>query len=291
MTDAVRAEWTKLRTLASTAWLMVGTVALTIAVSGAVTGSIHTSGSSGGQDPTKLSLTGVYLGQAVMAVLAVLTVSDEYGTGMIRTTFTAMPRRTVVLAAKATNVAGLAVAAGVLAVAGCLTAGRFLLPANGLNPAHGYPLLSIAHPSTLRAGLGSVAYLTLVALLGLGVATAIRETAVSIGVVLGLLYLPPLLAQAVSDPLRRHIEQIAPMTAGHRNPSHHQPPFSPHQPMGRPRRPNRLGGRLPTPRRTPDTASGRLRAPHRSNSSRNITATPAEALRTARRRGGRIAML
>ncbi len=36
----------------------------------------------------------------------------------------------------------------------------------------------------------------------------------SIGAVLALLYLPPLLAQAVSDPLRRHIQQIAPMTAG-----------------------------------------------------------------------------
>jgi ABC-2 type transport system permease protein len=59
-----------------------------------------------------------------------------------------------------------------------------------------------------------VLYLILIALLSLGVATAIRDTAVSIGAVLALLYLPPLLAQAVSDPLRRHLEQIAPMTAG-----------------------------------------------------------------------------
>jgi ABC-2 type transport system permease protein len=49
----------------------------------------------------------------------------------------------------------------------------------------------------------------LVALLSLGVATAIRDTAGSIGAVLGLLYLPAILAQAVSDPLRRHLEQIA----------------------------------------------------------------------------------
>ena len=62
--------------------------------------------------------------------------------------------------------------------------------------------------------MGSVVYLVLVALLSLGVATAIRDTAVSIGAVLALLYLPPILAQAVSDPLRRHLEQIAPMTAG-----------------------------------------------------------------------------
>ena len=43
---------------------------------------------------------------------------------------------------------------------------------------------------------------------------AIRDTAVSIGAVLGLLYLPSILAQAVTDPLRRHLQQIAPMTAG-----------------------------------------------------------------------------
>ena len=45
-------------------------------------------------------------------------------------------------------------------------------------------------------------------------ATIIRDTAVSIGVVLGLLYLPPILAQVVADPLRRHLLQIAPMSAG-----------------------------------------------------------------------------
>jgi ABC-2 type transport system permease protein len=66
----------------------------------------------------------------------------------------------------------------------------------------------------LRAAIGSVLYLVLIAILALGVATAIRDTALSIGAVLALLYLPPLLAQVVSGPLRRHIEQIAPMTAG-----------------------------------------------------------------------------
>ena len=120
----------------------------------------------------------------------------------------------MLLAAKATNVAALALVAGVLAVAGCLFVGRLMLPTDGLNAAHGYALVSIIHGPTLRAALGSVLYLVLIALLSLGVATAIRDTAVSIGVVLGLLYLPPILAQAVTDPLRRHLLQIAPMTAG-----------------------------------------------------------------------------
>jgi ABC-2 type transport system permease protein len=132
---------------------------------------------------------------------------------MIRSTLAAIPRR-LVLAAKATNVAGLAFVAGLVAVAGCLVAGRLMLPAGGLNPAHGYALVSLSHGPTQRAAVGSVLYLVLIALLSLGVATAIRDTAVSIGAVLGLLYVPPILAQAVGDPLRRHLQQIAPMTAG-----------------------------------------------------------------------------
>lgn len=57
-------------------------------------------------------------------------------------------------------------------------------------------------------------YLILIAVLVLGIATTIRDTAVSIGALIALIYLPPLLAQTVSDPLRRYLEQIAPMTAG-----------------------------------------------------------------------------
>jgi ABC-2 type transport system permease protein len=210
--EALRAEWTKLRTLTSTAWLLVGAVALSVGVSAAIAAATHQS--SRGGDPTKLALTGIDLGQAVVAVLAVLAISEEYGTGMIRITLTATPRRLVLLAAKAVNVAGLTLVIGVLAVAGCLLAGRFMLPSAGLGPAHGYPLVSITHSPTLRAAEGSVLYLILIGLLALGVATAIRGTAVSIGAVLAVLYLPPLLAQVVSDPLRRHLQQIAPMTAG-----------------------------------------------------------------------------
>lgn len=194
MTEALRAEWTKLRTLTSTGWLLIGTVALTISGSAAVAAATHvtaTAGADGIQDPTKLSLTGIYLGQTVLAVLAVLAISEEYGTGMIRLTLSAIPHRLVLLAAKATNVAALALVAGVLAVAGCLLVGRLMLPADGLTPLHGYPLVSISQGPTLRAAAGSGLYLVLVALLSLGVATVIRDTAVSIGAVLGLLYLPP----------------------------------------------------------------------------------------------------
>jgi ABC-2 type transport system permease protein len=217
VSDALRAEWTKLRTIVGTWWLMAGAVALTVAASAGIAASTHVSpGGPGGagQDPTKLALIGVDLGQAVVAVLAVLAVTDEYSAGMIRVTLAATPRRAMMLGAKAVNIAGLALLTGVPAVAGCLIAGRLLLPDAGLNPARGYALVSIAHGPTLRAAFGSVLYLGLITLLSLGIGTVIRDTAVSTGIVLALLYLPPLLAQLVSGPWRRHIQQIAPMTAG-----------------------------------------------------------------------------
>ncbi|HEX4033737.1 MAG TPA: hypothetical protein VHX66_04770 [Solirubrobacteraceae bacterium] len=217
MTDALRAEWTKLRTLTGTSWLLLAAVVVTVAASAAIAAATHVSpGGPGGdsQDPTKLALVGVDLGQAVVAVLAVLAISEEYATGMISVSLAAMPRRVVVLAAKAANITALTLIAATLATAGCLISGRLLLPSAGLDQAHGYALVSITHGPTLRAAVGSVLYLGLIALLSLGIATIARDTAVSTGIVLGLLYLPPLLAQLVTGSLRRHLEQIAPMSAG-----------------------------------------------------------------------------
>jgi ABC-2 type transport system permease protein len=67
----------------------------------------------------------------------------------------------------------------------------------------------------LRAAAGSVLYLALIALLSLGAATALREAAAAIGVVLGLLYLFPIIAAVAGNAtVSRHLEQIGPMTAG-----------------------------------------------------------------------------
>ena len=88
-----------------------------------------------------------------------------------------------------------------LAVAGCLLAGRLLLPAAGLDPAHGYALVSLGHAATLRAAAGSVLYLVLIALLALGIATAIRDTAASIGAVFGCSTSRRCSPKLVSDPL------------------------------------------------------------------------------------------
>jgi ABC-2 type transport system permease protein len=216
MRPALHAEWTKMRTLASPPWLLLGAIVVTVALSAAVTSVLTCSTTGcGGEDTTRLSLTGVDLGQALVAILAAGAVSGEYSTGMIRTTLTAVPRRATVLAAKAVTLSGAVTATGTVAVLGSLLAGRIILPGHGFTAARGYPALSLADGPTLRAATGSVLYLTLIALLSLGVATALRDSAASIGVVLGLLYLLPIISLATGNPhLQRLLQQTGPMNAG-----------------------------------------------------------------------------
>lgn len=215
MRRSLHAEWTKLRTVAGPGWLLLAAVALTAAVGAAAANAVSCAGGGCQVDPAKVSLTGIYLGQAVVAIVAVTAVSGEYSTGMIRLTLTATPRRWLVLAAKATVVGAATLAAGAVAVLASVLLGGVLLARHGINPRHGYEALSLADGPVLRAAAGSALYLTLIALLGLGVAAAVRDSAVAIGLVLALLYLFPIIANVASDARwQRHLDQIGPMTAG-----------------------------------------------------------------------------
>ena len=211
---ALRAEWTKLRTLPGTWWLLLAVIAVTAAVGIGADTAATCSAAGCGQDPARIALSGVDLSQAVVAILAVLAISGEYSTGMIRTTLTAMPRRLSVLGAKAVVLSALTLAAGAAGVLASMLAGRLVLPGRGFTPLHGYPPLSLTSAPDLRAAAGSVLYLSLIALLALGVAAAVRDSAVSIGLVLALLYLFPVIASALNPHWSRHLEQIGPMSAG-----------------------------------------------------------------------------
>jgi ABC-2 type transport system permease protein len=217
---ALRAEWTKVRTLPGMSWLLLAAAALTITVGAATAAAFHCAGAAcspavTGADPAKISLTGVYLGQVLVAVLAVLVVGGEYGTGMILVTFTAMPRRLAVLLSKAAVVTGLTLVASLIGVLGSVLAGRLLLPPRGMTAANGYTVLSLGNGADLRAAFGSMLYLVLIALLALGITTVVRDSGVAIGLVLGLLFLFPIVAAVVSDhTLARHLEQASPMIAG-----------------------------------------------------------------------------
>jgi ABC-2 type transport system permease protein len=205
---ALRAEWTKLRTTPGPAWLLAAVVVSTVSVSAAAAAATTCRGGGCGVDPARLALTGIQLGQAVVAVLAVLCMSGEYGTGLVHVTLAATPRRITVLAAKAAVLAALVAGAATLAVAGSLLAARIVLPG------HGIPL-PLDDAAVLRAAAGSVLYLVLIAGLGLGVATAVRDSAAAIGIVLVLLYAYPMVIRVVSDPVwLRRLERLGPTTAG-----------------------------------------------------------------------------
>lgn len=214
MRRALHAEWTKLRTVPGPAWLALAVIVLTVAVSAITTATVRYQLGSG-EDVVRLGLTGVDLGQAAVVGLAVVMVCTEYANGMIRTTLTAIPRRLTMLSSKAILLAATVLVAGVVAVGGSLLAARLMLPGRGFTKAHGYPLVSLGDATMVRAAVGTVLYLALVGLLSLGIACAVRDAAPATGIVLGLLYLFPLLDATVTDPTwRRHLEQIGPMTAG-----------------------------------------------------------------------------
>jgi ABC-2 type transport system permease protein len=196
--NALRAEWTKFRTAPGNLWLLTAVVVVTVDGGAATIASVRTG------DLAEYSLTGVQLGQAVVAIIAALTVGGEYRTDMIHTTLTATPRRITVPAAKAVVVAGVVAVSGAVSVAVSLLVGREIRPG-----------LVLGGEAVLRAAYGSVLYLTLIALLTVGVAFAVRDTAAAIGVVLGLLYVFTIVAQMVPDPeVRTDLKRISPMSAG-----------------------------------------------------------------------------
>jgi ABC-2 type transport system permease protein len=217
MRRAARAEWTKLRTLPSTGWLLLLAVAGTVAVGFAVTGSQHYSHCEVPctPDTVKLSLAGVRVGQVGIVVLAVLAATAEYSTRTIQPTLLAVPRRAFVVLGKLAMAALLGLAAGVPAVAGSLAVGRITLSRNGFTAAHGFAALSPADHATRSAALGTVLYLGLVAVLGAGLGLLIRDTAGAVTTVLALLYGAPIVAMFITDPRWQHrIHRYAPMDAG-----------------------------------------------------------------------------
>jgi ABC-2 type transport system permease protein len=209
----VRAEWTKARTLPSTPWLVAGLVALTVGVGALAAGTLHVRDCADpancGEDFARLSLAGLWLSQAVAAVLGVLAIGNEYGTRMIRVTLAAVPGRLRVLAAKAGVVLALVLLPAVPGVVAAFVIARSIFARNG------FPLPDAITAASVRAAGGTVLYLGLVALLALGVTGLVRDTAGSLSVVLGLLYATPALALIVNDPVwHERLQRFSPLTAG-----------------------------------------------------------------------------
>ena len=212
---ALHAEWTKLRTVPSTAWLLATAIVVTVAGSAVTVSVVQCSSKTCGADPVKNSLIGVMLGQAAIAVLAVMVVSGEYSSGMIRTSLTAVPRRAAMLAAKASVLTGAVLVTAAVAVLGSLLAGQHFTPGNGFTAAHGFLPVTLAHAPVVRAAVGSVLYLGLIALLSIGLAAAVRDSGAAITLVLGLLYVLPIIGGLLLNPVwARRFDRYSPTNAG-----------------------------------------------------------------------------
>jgi ABC-type transport system involved in multi-copper enzyme maturation permease subunit len=159
-------------------------------------------------DVVQLALAGLHLSQVAFGVLGALVITGEYGTGMIRTTFAAVPRRRAVLAAKALVFAGAAlVTATVSTVAAYLT---FLaaLPADTLTGT------AWTAPGVTRAVLGGGLYLTAYGLLGVGLGAVLRSSAGAIATLLGVLFVPPLLLDILPGSWKTTVGPYIPMQSG-----------------------------------------------------------------------------
>ena len=145
--------------------------------------------SFGDNDVVRDSLSGILIGFIAMAVIAALFITTEFRRGLIRTTYTATPRRGLVLGAKAVVVGVIAFVTGVAAAVPAFLVAQPLLRENGFKPP-AYPLVSLSDGPVIRAVLGSGLALALLAVLALALGALLRSGAAALTLVITLVVLP-----------------------------------------------------------------------------------------------------
>jgi ABC-type transport system involved in multi-copper enzyme maturation permease subunit len=201
---AIGSEWVKLRSVRSTVYSLLATIAITIGFGALLSWAFVSRYDSLGVqdrisfDATSHSLRGLFLSQLAIGTLGVLIISSEYTTGLIRPTLTAMPQRRTVLAAKTIVFGSVAL---VVAIVSCFPAfliGQSILATKHIN-------VSLGDPQVFRAVCGGAAYLVFVGLLGLGLGAILRRTAGAISALFGLV---------LPSPWNHDVAKILPGQAG-----------------------------------------------------------------------------
>lgn len=209
----VRAEWTKLRSVRSTAWTLLATIGIAVGF-GALVGVSQMSSWDNLDpaerlrfDPTFFSLSGLWLAQLAVGVLGVLLVTSEYATGQIRATLGATPQRTTVVAAKAVAFTGVVLAVGLLSSFAAFFVGQAIFATMNLD-------VAMTDPGVLRAVSGGGLYLAAVGLLGLGLGTILRRTAGAVAALAGVLVLAPLVSGFLPVSFQESVGKFFPAQAG-----------------------------------------------------------------------------
>jgi ABC-2 type transport system permease protein len=186
-------EWTKLRSVRSTRWALLTAVLGTIGLAAlACAIAAHHYAQMSPQDrgdfhPLEVNLVGVQLAQLAIGVLGVLVITAEYSTGMIRASFTAVPKRLPVLWAKAVVYALTLLVLMIPSALLAFVVGEALFARHHIS-------IGFSHPGVARAVIGAALYLTVVGLFGLGLGAIVRNTAGGIAAFAGIMFvLPPLM--------------------------------------------------------------------------------------------------
>ncbi|WP_116213930.1 ABC transporter permease [Streptomyces olivoreticuli] len=208
-TQVLQSEWTKIKSVRSTVWTLglalVVTVALGILIS-ALSKSNFDKLSPKERltfDPTFTSFAGMGLGQLAMIVFGVLVVSNEYSTGMIRTSLAAVPQRGTFLFSKITIATLLTLAVSMVTSFLAFFLGQAML---------GEHKASIGDPGVLRAVIGGGLYMTLITVFSMGIATMLRSPMLSLGILMPFFFLISNILGAV--PATKKVAQYFPDQAG-----------------------------------------------------------------------------
>lgn len=204
-------EWIKFRTLRSTWATLLVAIAAMIGFAALVCWATNNRWSHLPPDelaafePVTHSLAGTGMAQLAIAVLGVLLISGEYGTGMIRSTLAAVPHRLPVLWAKTLLWAVISFIAMLASSFAAFFLGEHLLGSHGTTiHAHG----------AVRAIIAVAGYLAMVGILGIAFGTIIRNTAGGIATLVGLLLVLPGLGLLLPSDWQHHILPYLPSNAG-----------------------------------------------------------------------------
>jgi ABC-2 type transport system permease protein len=219
----LKSEFIKLFTLRSTFWCIVIVVVLSVGF-GLIAATVQAPARAGipaapaltvaAQQATAVSYAtiGSQIGELVLAVLGALVITGEYGTGMIRSTFAAVPKRIPALIAKAIVLAITSFVVGIVAIFGTAATIFPLLP--GAKKIH--PDWTDWH--VIEALIGGALYLVLIALIAFCIGAIIRNSAGGIAAALGLVLVLPTLVDVIGGLTGatwiQNIGKILPSAAG-----------------------------------------------------------------------------
>jgi ABC-2 type transport system permease protein len=204
-------EWTKLRSVRSTRWAFLAAVVLTIGLA-AIASAVIPSHESGGADgevfnALEPSLIGLNFAQLAIGALGVLFISAEYSTGMIRSSFGAVPRRLPVLWAKAGIYAAVTLVLMVPAALVAFFVSQSILSGQNVQ-------IAFSQSGVARAVIGAGAYLTVLGVFALGLGAIIRSTAGAITALAGILFVLPGLMFVLPSSWNRAVSPYLPSNAG-----------------------------------------------------------------------------